>query len=223
MAATAKARAFAGLGLRTRFISRASTSGCRMVASGAPRSLRSTRPPGNTKRPGRNLCPAWRRPSSTLGVASERSTRIRVAASRQRWFGWVRLRVTRVSSWANSCLVAVSSTLSPPAAAAPTLRPGRAGRCPTLLIAPFRQEFESQRPGDRRRLDQAYRHLVAEPMGLAAVGADQRMPVLVIAEVLVADLAGRDEAVGAGLVELHEQAGAGRTRDVAREGRADAV
>src|SRR6516165_3511742 len=49
------------------------------------------------------------------------------------------------------------------------------------------------------------------------------MAVLVVAEIIGADGARRDESVGAGVVELDEQAGAGGARDVALEGRADAV
>src|SRR5215470_7659085 len=49
------------------------------------------------------------------------------------------------------------------------------------------------------------------------------MAVLVVAKIIGADGARRDEAVGAGVVELDEQAGAGGARDVALEGRADAV
>ena len=54
-----------------------------------------------------------------------------------------------------------------------------------------------------------HRDAVAEPVGLAARCADQRVAVLLVAEIFVADRARRDEAVGAGVVELHEQAGAG--------------
>ena len=59
-------------------------------------------------------------------------------------------------------------------------------------------------------------------MALAAAIADQRMPVFVIAEILLADGTCRNEAVGAGVVELDEQAGAGGAGDMAFEGRADA-
>ena len=47
--------------------------------------------------------------------------------------------------------------------------------------------------------------------------------LLVVVEVFVADGARRHEAVGAGLVQLHEQAGAGDAGDAAVEGGADAV
>ncbi len=49
------------------------------------------------------------------------------------------------------------------------------------------------------------------------------MARLVVAEIFVADGARRHEAVGAGVVELHEQAGAGDAGDAALEGGADAV
>src|SRR4051794_26268734 len=91
------------------------------------------------------------------------------------------------------------------------------------LDASAGQQLEPQRAGDRRRLDQAHRDAIAEPPGLAGAVADQRVFGLVVAEKIVADGACRDEAVGAGLVELDEQAGAGRTADAALEGRADAV
>ena len=49
------------------------------------------------------------------------------------------------------------------------------------------------------------------------------MTVLVVAEIFIANGARRYEAVGAGLAQLHEQAGAGDAGDAAIEGRADAV
>ncbi len=49
------------------------------------------------------------------------------------------------------------------------------------------------------------------------------MARLVVVEIFVADGARRHEAVGAGLVQLHEQAGAGDAGDAAVEGGADAV
>src|SRR5262245_59087733 len=97
----------------------------------------------------------------------------------------------------------------------------RAGAAP--VIAPLRQKLESQGAGDRRGLDQAHGAPVAEPVGLAAAVADQRVAILVIAEIFAPDGARRNEAVGAGIVELDEQAGARDPRDVAVEGRADAV
>src|SRR6516165_4279299 len=91
------------------------------------------------------------------------------------------------------------------------------------VIAAFGEKFESQRARDRRGLDQPHRDAIAEAVRLAALSADQGMAVLVVAEIIGADGARRDEAVGAGVVELDEQAGAGGARDVALEGRADAV
>ena len=49
------------------------------------------------------------------------------------------------------------------------------------------------------------------------------MAGLVVAEIFVADGARRHEAVGAGLVQFHEQAGAVHAGDAAVEGGADAV
>src|SRR5262249_29704629 len=91
------------------------------------------------------------------------------------------------------------------------------------LIAALGEELKSQRAGDRRRLDELYRDRVAEPVGLAAALADHGVAVLAILEIFRADGAGRNEAVGAGLLELHEQAGAGDAGDAAFEGGADAI
>ena len=77
------------------------------------------------------------------------------------------------------------------------------------VIAPLREKLESQRAGDRRGLDQAHGRPVAEPVRLAAAVADEGVAILVIAEILAADGARRDESVGAGVVELDEQPGAG--------------
>src|SRR5438874_85581 len=97
-------------------------------------------------------------------------------------------------------------------------RPPRSG-----ALAALRQKLESQRARDRRGLDQAHGHAVAESVGLAAAVADQRVTVFVIAEILAADQAGRDEPIGTGIVELDEQAGAGGARNVAVELCADTV
>ena len=69
-----------------------------------------------------------------------------------------------------------------------TLEPA-APRLPPLpeFIAPFGEDFESQRTGDRRRLDQLHRDGIAQPVALAGVVADQRVARLVVAEVVVAD------------------------------------
>src|SRR5207245_1497617 len=84
-------------------------------------------------------------------------------------------------------------------------------------------QLEAQRARDRRRLDEADCDAVAEPMRLAGAIADQRMLVLLVAEIIVAERARRNEPVGAGLVELDEEAGARRAADMALEGGADAV
>ena len=60
-------------------------------------------------------------------------------------------------------------------------------------------------------------------MRLAGALADHRLVGLVVAEEIGAQRAGGNEAVGAGVVELHEQAGAGDAGDVAAESGADAV
>src|SRR5262245_63264678 len=91
------------------------------------------------------------------------------------------------------------------------------------VIAAFGQKFESQRARDRRGLDQPHRDAIAEAVRLAAASADQGMAVLVVAEIIGDYGAREDEAVGAGVVELDEQAGAGGARDVALEGRAYAI
>src|SRR6202008_2436618 len=64
---------------------------------------------------------------------------------------------------------------------------------------------------------------IAEPVGLASAGADQRVAILVIAEIVGADGARGDEPVGASVIELDEKAGASRPGNVPLEGRADAI
>src|SRR5262249_36395978 len=91
------------------------------------------------------------------------------------------------------------------------------------VIASLGEKFESQRARDRRRLDQAHGDAVAEPMGLATAVADQRVAILVVAEIFAADGARRNETVGAGVVELDEQAGASDARNVSLEAGAAAV
>src|SRR5262245_24319965 len=93
------------------------------------------------------------------------------------------------------------------------LRPPPAG----VVIAAFGEKLESQRARDRRRLDEAHGDAIAEPVRLAAPVADQSMPILVIAEIIRADGARRDEAVRAGVVELDEQPGARRAGNVTFE------
>src|SRR5258708_22825286 len=74
------------------------------------------------------------------------------------------------------------------------------------IAASFRQHLEAQRTSDRRRLDQTHCDRIAEPRGLAAGVADQGVGALVVAEIVLAQGRRRDEAVGAGIVELDEQA-----------------
>src|SRR5262245_38611010 len=88
--------------------------------------------------------------------------------------------------------------------------------------ATLREELEAQRAGDRRRLDQAHRDRIAEPVRHAAAIADQGMAILVVAEIFVTtDGARRYEAIGAGVVELDEQPGASGAGNMALEGCAD--
>ena len=86
----------------------------------------------------------------------------------------------------------------------------------------FGKDLEPQRAGDRRGLDKPYGDRIAQAVGCRA--ADKGVGGFVVAEVFVApDGARRDEAVGAGLVELDEQARARDARYVAVEGGADPV
>src|SRR5437899_4644502 len=89
------------------------------------------------------------------------------------------------------------------------------------IAASFRQHLEAQCTGDRRRLDEAHRDCIAEPIGLCAGVADQRVGALVVAEIFLAERRRRDEAIGAGVVELDEQAGARDAADVPVEDGAD--
>src|SRR5437870_1683394 len=74
-----------------------------------------------------------------------------------------------------------------------------------LVAAAFREEFKPQRPRDRCCFREPHTDPVTEPMGLAAPLVDERMPVLVIPEILSAEGACGDETVSAGVVELDEQ------------------
>src|SRR6185369_5891771 len=121
---------------------------------------------------------------------------IRVAASRGFRFGWVWSRSTRVRRSAMSVIVSSSLVLRcrcRPLEALAAARIALGHR----LIAPFGGKLESQRAGNRRGLDQLHRHGIAEPVAFAGVVADQRVARLVIAIVIVADGACRNEAVGA--------------------------
>src|SRR6516162_7124480 len=86
------------------------------------------------------------------------------------------------------------------------------------LVASLRQQLEAQRAGNRHGFDKTHRHLVAQAVGLAGRVTDQRMGSFVITEEVIAERARRDEAVGAGLVELDEQARAGDAADMSLEG-----
>src|SRR3954452_20878146 len=63
------------------------------------------------------------------------------------------------------------------------------------LIAPFGEDFESQRPGNGRRLGQLHGDGVAQPVTFAGVVADQCVARLIVTEIIVAQRAGRDEPV----------------------------
>src|SRR5262245_30667039 len=93
----------------------------------------------------------------------------------------------------------------------------------TALIATLGEQFESKRAGDRGGLNQAHRYPVAELVGLAASLADQRVVILLVAEVFLSNCARGDEAVGASVIELDEQSGTGDARDVTLEGCADLI
>src|SRR5271163_4155145 len=92
---------------------------------------------------------------------------------------------------------------------------------PLARLACMAHELETQGAGDRRGLDQFDGDRVAEPVGFGI--ADKGAASFVEAEILVADKAGRDKAVGAGLVELDEQSGARHTGNMPAKGRPDAV
>src|SRR4051812_525689 len=59
------------------------------------------------------------------------------------------------------------------------------------LIAPFGEDFESQRAGNGRRLDQLHGDGVAQPVTFAGVIAGQRMARLIVTEIVVAQGARR--------------------------------
>ena len=80
---------------------------------------------------------------------------------------------------------------------------------------------KSQRPGNRRGLDKLDSDRVAEPVCFRM--ADERATRLVETEIFVADGTCRDKTIGAGLVELNEQAGTGYAGNVPIEDGANAV
>src|SRR5262249_24084876 len=93
----------------------------------------------------------------------------------------------------------------------------------TNVIAALRNNLETKRARERNRLDEFHLHLVAEAIGLAGAIANQRVVLLLVTEELGANGARRHEAVGAGLVELHEQPGAGDAGHMAAERSADPI
>src|SRR5262245_65406319 len=89
------------------------------------------------------------------------------------------------------------------------------------VVTALGENFESQRARDRRRLDEPHGDAIAEAVGLATARANERMAVLVIAEVVGADGPRRHESVSAGVVQFDEQSGAGSSRNVTRKRCAD--
>src|SRR5262249_25265153 len=94
---------------------------------------------------------------------------------------------------------------------------------PGDVIAALGEKLESQRARDRRGLDQPHGDAIAKAISLAAARANERVAVLVIAEILAADGARGNEARRAGTVELDEEPGARGAGDMAGEGCADAI
>ena len=101
----------------------------------------------------------------------------------------------------------------------------------SLLLRPVSSPFacgrriahqpETQRTGDRRRLDQFDGYRIAKPVGGRL--ANERMGSVIVTEIFVANVTRRDQTIGAGFVEFDEQAGAGDAGNVAVESRANAV
>src|SRR5262245_5801862 len=85
------------------------------------------------------------------------------------------------------------------------------------------EELETERTGRWDSLNQAHLDEIAKLEGSAGFLADQSMTLLVMIEILMADGGGRDEAVGAGLVQPHEEAGAGEPGDAGGKAGADAI
>src|SRR5438876_7185762 len=87
----------------------------------------------------------------------------------------------------------------------------------------LRQQFEPQRAGDRCCFYQTDVDHVPQPVHGTAARADQRMAGLVIVVIFATERADRDQPVGAGVLELDEQPGAGDAGDAALKRRADAI
>src|SRR5512146_373708 len=73
--------------------------------------------------------------------------------------------------------------------------------------AALAQELETERPGRWNGLDQAHLDGIAKLEGRAGFLADQGLALLIMVEIFMADGGGRDEAVGAGLIQPHEEPG----------------
>src|SRR5579862_6809992 len=82
-------------------------------------------------------------------------------------------------------------------------------------------KLETQCASNRRRLDQLDADRIAEPVDFGMT--DKRAAAFVKAKIFIADGAGRNETVGAGLIELDEQTGAGDAGNMPAECRADAI
>src|SRR5665213_703896 len=139
-----------------------------------------------------------------------------------RWFATAGLRrapaIGPALSALSPSLAAVALASAPKSATGGHLRPFAASQALALG-----NHFEAESAGDRRHLDKLHFHLVAEAIALAGSGTDHGVPRLVEDEELRAQRAHRHEAVGAGIVKFHEQAGARDAGDAPVEGRADAV
>src|SRR5215213_5112704 len=85
----------------------------------------------------------------------------------------------------------------------------------------FRQQFKPQRAGDGSCFDQPHCYAVAEAVRGAARATYHRVLVLLIAKVFVPNGTRRNDAIGAGIVELDEQTGAGDAGNAALERDAD--
>src|SRR5215218_3475064 len=82
----------------------------------------------------------------------------------------------------------------------------------------FRQQFKPQRAGDGSCFDQPHCYAVAKAVRGAARATYHRVLILLIAKVFVPDGARRNESVGAGIVELDEQARTGNAGDTPFKG-----
>src|SRR5207302_10557358 len=89
--------------------------------------------------------------------------------------------------------------------------------------APLGLKLEPQRAGHKGWFDVADGTAIAQPLRFAAALGPQRMSVLMVAKILITDGACRNEAVGAGLVELDEQSGARDPGNVTFERRTDPI